>query len=105
MRELGIEHQGTRYGKQIKDDDVAVLPEKEVKKVKKKAKSQFNSKLLKEFQVVAIKEFGNTIVSKKYKDKDIINEFAKFGLNVKLQDFCDKTHSGWDTLCRNVSWS
>ena len=29
--------------------------------------------------------------------EDIINEFAKFGLKVELEDFREKTYPGWDT--------
>ena len=52
---------------------------------------------LKRFQVVAMKKFGNTIVSKKFKADGIIDEFARLGMKVELKDFKDKTYYGWNT--------
>lgn len=91
MAKLGIEHP-YRRGHVKGGEDVPVK-----KHQCKKVKSKFNSKILKEHQVTIIKEFGNTIVSKKHKAEDIINEFARFGLSVELTDFQDKTHYDWNT--------
>lgn len=91
MANIGIEHP-YRRGRVNSGDGV---PTEKCKR--EKVKSTFNSKILKEHQVVIIREFGNTIVSKKHKAEDIINEFAKFGLKVELEDFREKTYPGWDT--------
>ena len=64
--------------------------EAEIAATKQKAK-------LKRFQVVAMKKFGNTIVSKKFKADGIIDEFARLGMKVELKDFKDKTYYGWNT--------
>ena len=42
---------------------------------------------LKDFQIVAVEKFGNTIVSKRYGEEAIINEFAKSGLKVQCREF------------------
>ena len=42
---------------------------------------------LKDFQIVAVEKFGNTIISKRYGKEAIINEFAKFGLKVQCREF------------------
>ena len=42
---------------------------------------------LKDFQIVAVEKFGNTIVSKRHSEEVIINEFAKFGLKVQCREF------------------
>ena len=42
---------------------------------------------LKDFQIAAVKKFGNTIVSKRYGEEAIINEFAKSGLKVQCREF------------------
>ena len=83
MSKLGIEHP-YRRGHVKGGEDVPVK-----KHTRKKVKSDFDSKILKEYQVA--------IVSKKHKAEDIINEFAKFGLKVELEDFREKTYPGWDT--------
>lgn len=91
MANIGIEHP-YRRGRVNSGNGV---PTEKCKR--EKVKSTFNSKILKEHQVVIIREFGNTIVSKKHKAEDIINEFARFGLAVELTDFQDKTHYDWNT--------
>ncbi|MCU7193187.1 hypothetical protein [Turicibacter sp. T129] len=91
MSKLGIEHP-YRRGHVKGGDDVPVEEHK-----RKKVKSEFDSKFLKEYQVVIVREFGNTIVSKKHKPEEIVSEFAKFGLNVKVRDFENKTYEGWNT--------
>ena len=85
LNAIGITHPVTRHQR------------KSVKKEVKVQKPKFDSKILKEYQVSIIKGFGKTIVSKKYKAEDIINEFARFGLSVELTDFQDKTHHDWNT--------
>jgi hypothetical protein len=42
---------------------------------------------LKDFQIVAVEKFGNTIISKRYSKEAIVNEFAKFGLKVQCREF------------------
>ena len=42
---------------------------------------------LKDFQIAAVKKFGNTIVSKRHSEKAIIDEFAKFNLKVQCREF------------------
>ena len=42
---------------------------------------------LKDFQIVAVEKFGNTIISKRHEKEAIINEFAKFGLKVQCREF------------------
>lgn len=85
LKAIGIDHPMTRHHR------------KSAKKEVKVEKPKFDSKILKEHQVVIIRGFGNTIVSKKHKAEDIINEFARFGLSVELTDFQDKTHYDWNT--------
>ncbi len=85
MNAIGITHPMSRHY------------QKSTKKEVKVKKSTFKSKVLKEHQVSIIKGFGNTIVSKKHKAEDIINEFAKFGLEVTLSEFKNKTYPGWNT--------
>lgn len=85
LNAIGITHPVTRHQR------------KSVKKEVNVQKPKFDSKILKEYQVSIIKGFGKTIVSKKYKTEDIINEFARFGLLVELTDFQDKTHYDWNT--------
>ncbi len=70
MANIGIEHP-YRRGRVNSGDGV---PTEKCKR--EKVKSTFNSKILKEHQVVIIREFGNTIVSKKHKAEEIISEFA-----------------------------
>ena len=91
MSKLGIEHP-YRRGHVKGVEDVPVEAHK-----CKKVKSEFDSKILKEYQVVIVREFGSTIISKTHKSEEISSEFAKFGLNVRLRDFEDKTYPGWDT--------
>lgn len=60
-----------------------------IKKVAKKTRKQLweEKTWLKEFQVSAIKKFGNTIVSTKHSKEDIISEYKKFGINVECREF------------------
>ena len=91
MANIGIEHP-YRRGRVNSGDGV---PTEKCKR--EKVKSTFNSKILKEHQAVIIREFGNTIVSKKHKAEEIISEFARFGLKVQLRDFENKNYEGWNT--------
>lgn len=56
---------------------------------------------LKDFQIQAIRAFGNTVIRKKSEKKDvrtpdmIIKEFAKYGLTVKVRDLTSD-HNGDD---------
>ena len=85
LKAIGIDHPVTRHHR------------KSAKKEVKLEKPKFDSKIIKEYQLSIIKGFGKTIVSKKHKAEDIINEFARFGLSVELTDFQDKTHYDWNT--------
>lgn len=91
MANIGIEHP-YRRGRVNSGDGV---PTEKCKR--EKVKREFDSKILKEYRVVIIREFGNTIVSKKYKSEEIISEFARFGLKVQLRDFENKNYEGWNT--------
>ena len=91
MANIGIEHP-YRRGRVNSGDGV---PTEKCKR--EKVKREFDSKILKEYQVVIIREFGNTIVSKKHKAEEIISEFARFGLKVQLRDFENKNYEGWNT--------
>lgn len=42
---------------------------------------------LKDFQIYAIRKFGNTIVSKKHEPQIIVDEFAKLKIKVRVRDF------------------
>lgn len=61
------------------------LEKRQPKKVQ--SKEEFNSKILKNFQVECVKELGNTIVSKKFTKDEIIQEYQKFGLKVSVHHF------------------
>lgn len=52
--------------------------------IKKKPK---RDSIIKDFQLEAVRNLGNTIVSKKYPIEKIIDEFKKFGLNVHVRTF------------------
>lgn len=52
--------------------------------IKKKSK---RDSIIKDFQLDAVKNLGNTIISKKYPIEKIIDEFKKFGLNVNVRAF------------------
>ena len=91
MANIGIEHP-YRRGRVNSGDGV---PTEKCKR--EKVKSTFNSKILKEHQAVIIREFGNTIVSKKHKAEEIISEFSRFGLKVQLRGFENKNYEGWNT--------
>lgn len=46
-----------------------------------------DSKIIKDFQMYAIKVYGETIMSKVYTPEEIINEFKRFNLNVHVRCF------------------
>lgn len=48
-------------------------------------------------QIAIVKKYGNTIISKKYKSEDIVNEFAKYGMDVVVRDFECKNEPGSET--------
>lgn len=73
MANIGIEHPYRRARVNSGDG----VPTEKCKC--KKAKREFDSKILKEYQVV------------------IIREFARFGLKVQLRDFENKNYEGWNT--------
>lgn len=45
---------------------------------------------LKSYQLYAISEYGNTIVSKEFSIEDIITEFKKFGVSVRVKEMVDR---------------
>ena len=46
---------------------------------------------LKSYQLYAIKEYGNTIVSKEFEVEDIIKEFKKYGVRVRVKEIVDRS--------------
>ena len=46
---------------------------------------------LKNYQLYAIKEYGNTIVSKEFEVEDIIKEFKKYGVRVRVKEIVDRS--------------
>lgn len=93
LKGFGIEHPESKARSKADKEKEANSSKKtlEIKKVK------FKSKILKEHHVIIIREYGNTIISKRHEADEIIKEFAKFGLKVELSDFKDKTHYDWNT--------
>lgn len=61
--------------------------EKYNKKVLVKKKKPKKDEIIKDFQLAAMARFGNTIVSKKYSEDVIIEEFKKHGYSVKVREF------------------
>ena len=45
---------------------------------------------LKSYQLYAIKEYGNTIVSKEFEVEDIIKEFKKYGVRVRVKEMVSR---------------
>ena len=45
---------------------------------------------LKSYQLYAIKEYGNTIVSKEFEVEDIIKEFKKHGVRVRVKEMANR---------------
>lgn len=79
MKKLGIEHP---YYKP-KGRSGAPITKKDSNKNSEKKSSQ----VLKEFQIYAMKEFGNTIVAKRFGANNIIEEFKKLGFEVSCREF------------------
>lgn len=60
--------------------------------VRKNTKKKVSRKtFLEDFQLAAVKKFGNTIVSKTHGAEKIIHEFDKFGIKVNVRDFNNRT--------------
>ena len=57
---------------------------RKIESIKKKPK---RDSIIKDFQLDAVRNLGNTIISKKYPIEKIIDEFKKFGLNVSVRTF------------------
>ena len=45
---------------------------------------------LKSYQLYAIKQYGNTIVSKEFEIEDIITEFKKHGVRVRVKEMANR---------------
>jgi hypothetical protein len=45
---------------------------------------------LKSYQLYAIKEYGNTSVSKEFEVEDIIKEFKKYGVRVRVKEMVSR---------------
>ena len=45
---------------------------------------------LKSYQLYAIKQYGNTIVSKEFEIEDIIAEFKKHGVRVRVKEMANR---------------
>ena len=48
------------------------------------------SSFLKSYQLYAIKQYGNTIVSKEFEIEDIIAEFKKYGVRVRVKEMAKR---------------
>ena len=48
------------------------------------------SSFLKSYQLYAIKQYGNTIVSKEFEIEDIIAEFKKHGVRVRVKEMANR---------------
>lgn len=73
LKKLGIKH--------------PTYKEKPLRENPLKKKRDDKKGFLKDFQIAAVKKFGNTIVFKRYSEKAIIDEFAKFNLRVQCREF------------------
>lgn len=79
MEKLGIEHPYyTHKGRSGSPN---------TKKDGDKNSEKKSSQVLKEFQIYAMKEFGNTIVAKRFGANNIIEEFKKLGFKVSCREF------------------
>lgn len=56
-------------------------------KEKPKRIEPIDSSIIKDFQMYAIKVYGDTIISKEHKPEEIINEFKRFGVPVRVRGF------------------
>ena len=79
MKKLGIEHP---YYTHKGSSRSSITKKDSVKNDEKKS-----SQVLKEFQIYAMKEFGNTIVAKRFGANNIIEEFKKLGFKVSCREF------------------
>lgn len=57
------------------------------KEVKNTNKGDSKGKILKPFQIYAVKKFGNTIVTSLYGKEKVIEEFAALGIKVSCREF------------------
>ena len=89
MKKLGIEHPYYTH----KGRSGAPITKKDSDKNSKKKSSQ----VLKEFQIYAMKEFGNTIVAKRFGANNIVKEFKKLGFKVSCREFENYEYDEYST--------
>ena len=63
------------------------VPVPKVQKSQPKSKINNYDGFLKDFQIYAIRKFGNTIIAKKHEPQAIVDEFAKLKIKVRVRDF------------------
>ena len=64
---------------------------------RRKKEEEILDSFLKPYQLNTVKNYGNTIVSKKYSVEAIIKEFKRFGLNVSVENFTSREVIGENT--------
>ena len=70
---------------------------KHTKKDGDKNSENKSSQVLKEFQIYAMKEFGNTIVAKRFGSDNIVKEFKKIGFKVRCREFENYEYDEYST--------
>ena len=89
MKKLGIEHPYyTHKGRSGSPN---------TKKDGDKNSEKKSSQVLKEFQIYAMKEFGNTIVAKRFGADNISEEFKKLGFEVSCREFENYEYDEYST--------
>ena len=66
---------------------------------KQVGKYNIKNSFLKSYQLYAILEYGNTIVSKKYSEDEIIQEFKKHGVRVRIRQMLESQYFEVETHC------
>lgn len=89
MKKLGIEHPYYTH----KGRSGSPITKKDGDKNSEKKYSQ----VLKEFQIYAMKEFGNTIVTKRFGSDNIVKEFKKIGFKVRCREFENYEYDEYST--------
>lgn len=57
------------------------------RKIQRKKQLTKKVEIIKDWQIAAMKRFGNTIISKKHSKEEIIAEFGKYGYDVQIREF------------------
>lgn len=89
MKKIGIEHPYYTH----KGRSGSPITKKDGDKNSEKKSSQ----ALKEFQIYAMKEFGNTIVAKRFGSGNIVKEFKKMGFKVRCREFENYEYDEYST--------